>query len=572
MKKIVSLVLCILMLLTFFTVTAAADGDAEVSYALKIEASAPKKGETYSVGETVTLKVAVSTKDAMGNTNVSIGGAPIYGFNGALNYDSLLLELTDTSIPESFRGMICQDSAPKGRITFSFLCSTSGSSLSGVDVDADFVLVQFKFKTLRDGVSVTTLSDVVITDKNAGARPIISSTSKIDLSIGTGETVSDEQSLAKSIENAKEQLDSAIMNPTGELVYPAFTVSQEAYDALDAAIKAAEKALGKATLPDEFLEAERALLDAISVYEDAKSYGKNQGDISGIIGGLISGEKVLIEVTAAAGEHGKISEGYDSQLVRYGTSATVIAVPDEGYEVEKVKVNGVEYQADETVTIASVRAKTHIEFSFKKATGTSQTPDNPQTSDTPENQEKSRFTDVLPGTWYFDAVEKIVEMGLFAGTSATEFSPNMPMTRAMLVTVLYRLEGKPSVIADVTFKDVGAGEWYTDAIAWASVNGIVSGYSADKFGTNDSISRQDMVTIFYRYLKYKGLTPAEGASLDLYTDADKLSDYAKPAMEWANATGLVKGTSDTTLSPKDNCTRAQVATIVLRYTENIAVN
>ncbi|MBQ5648734.1 MAG: S-layer homology domain-containing protein, partial [Clostridia bacterium] len=130
-------------------------------------------------------------------------------------------------------------------------------------------------------------------------------------------------------------------------------------------------------------------------------------------------------------------------------------------------------------------------------------------------------------------------------------------------------DGKPAVSKGVTFKDVETDTWYTDAIAWAAANGIVNGYSADAFGTNDSISRQDMVTILYRYLKYKGLTPADGAALDVYTDAVSVSDYAKPAMQWAYATGIIKGTSDTTLAPLDDCTRAQVATIILRYTENI---
>ena len=200
------------------------------------------------------------------------------------------------------------------------------------------------------------------------------------------------------------------------------------------------------------------------------------------------------------------------------------------------------------MTIASVTNKTVVEFKFTKL---------------------PRFTDVAKGAWYFDSVEKIVEMGLFAGTSDTQFSPDAPMTRAMLVTVLHRLEGKTAPKKAAAFADVPAGQWYSDAIAWASENGIVNGYGADTFGTNDSISRQDMVTILYRYLKYKGITPIDGKALDNFTDGGNVSDYAKSAMEWAYAQGLINGTSETTLSPKDNCTRAQVATIILRYTQNI---
>ena len=550
MKKIVSLMLCIFMLSSVLALQTSASEDSNVSYALNLEATAPKKGETYAVGETVTVTVAVSTRDAMGNEGSEVS-APVYAFNGVLNYNSFLLKLTGVEASAKFASMTYGDNASAGRVTFSYLCGASSSGLIGVNVGTDFVLAKFTFKTLNNGVSTLSLSDMVLTDKAANARPIVSAPSALEISIGTGETTSNEETLARSVEKAKAQLDAAVMNPTSELIYPAFTVSQTAYDALDAAIKAAEKALSQAVLPDEFLEAEKALNVALHAYEDAKLYGKKSSDISGTLGGLIGGEKNLIEVTASAGENGKIVEGYEKQLVRYGTSVTVLAAPDEGYGVEKVVVNGVTYPGDTTVTIASVTAKTHVEFYFR------------------QKPKAPRFTDVARGSWYFDSVEKIVEMGLFAGTSQTEFSPDMPMTRAMLVTVLHRLDGKPAASAGVTFKDVATDTWYTDAILWASENGIVNGYTADTFGTNDSISRQDMVTILYRYLNYKGLELAEGTALDSYTDAADVSNYANGAMQWAYANGLIKGTSDTTLSPKDACTRAQVATIILRYTENI---
>ncbi|MBE6913020.1 MAG: hypothetical protein E7473_10900 [Ruminococcaceae bacterium] len=549
MKKIISLMIGILVLMSLFIVSTVAE-DSNVSYALSLEATAPRNGETYAIGETVTITVAVSTRDAMGNPGTDIVPAPIYAFNGVLHYNSYLMSLTNTVVRDYFNTMICKNNAAEDKITFSYLCSSVGQELSGANVGVDFILAKFTFKTLNDGISAITLSDIVLTDKNANARPIVS-TSNCEINIGTGEVISDPHTLIKSIENAKKQLNDAIMNPASEIVYPAFTVTQATYDALSLAIKEAEKALELAVLPDEFLEAEKALTNALYLYEDAKIYGRKPGDVSGVVGGFVAGggkEKNLIEVTAVAGEHGKIVQGYEKQLVRNGTSATVQAVPDEGYAVEKVIVNGMQYPADETVTIASVTAKTHVEFYFNK---------------------KTRFKDVARGSWYFDAVEKIAEMGLFTGTSATEFSPDMPMTRAMLVTVLHRLDGKESTVGQVTFKDVASGTWYTEAIAWASANKIVNGYSANTFGTNDSISRQDMVTILYRYLKYKGVTPEGGASLNAYKDADKVSDYAKAAMEWAYSEGLVKGTSDTTLSPKDNCTRAQVATIILRYISNI---
>lgn len=180
------------------------------------------------------------------------------------------------------------------------------------------------------------------------------------------------------------------------------------------------------------------------------------------------------------------------------------------------------------------------------------------------------FADVADGTWYTDAVRYVYQHGLMTGTSEDRFSPDVTTNRAMLVTILYRLEGSPAVSGGVSFPDVAAGQWYADAVAWASANGIVNGYDNGSFGPDDTITRDQMATIFYRYASYKSYDMSASAALGGYSDAAKVSPYAADAMGWAIGAGLITGTSDTTLSPAGSATRAQAAVILARFCQNLA--
>ena len=179
------------------------------------------------------------------------------------------------------------------------------------------------------------------------------------------------------------------------------------------------------------------------------------------------------------------------------------------------------------------------------------------------------FTDVQTGDWFYEAVKYAVQKGLFSGTSENTFSPNMAMTRSMLVTVLYRMDGSPVVTAANTFTDVEAGQWYTDAVIWANASGIVTGYGEGKFGTNDPITREQMAAILYRYAQTKEYDVTKTDKLTGYTDASSVSTWAEPAVKWAVSQGMITGTSNTTLSPAGTATRAQVAAILQRYIENV---
>ncbi|SBW04891.1 exported hypothetical protein [uncultured Eubacteriales bacterium] len=179
------------------------------------------------------------------------------------------------------------------------------------------------------------------------------------------------------------------------------------------------------------------------------------------------------------------------------------------------------------------------------------------------------FADVRSGAWYYDAVKYAIQNGLFTGTTTTTFGPEADMSRAMLVTVLYRLEGKPAVTAGATFTDVGNGQWYTDAVRWANATGIITGYGSGMFGTNDSVTREQLAAILYRYADYRGYDTTGADDLSAYSDASGVSPYARSAMEWAVDAGLITSTTTGGLLPGDSASRAQVATILMRFVKNV---
>ena len=189
-------------------------------------------------------------------------------------------------------------------------------------------------------------------------------------------------------------------------------------------------------------------------------------------------------------------------------------------------------------------------------------------ADAPEAYENP-FTDIMESDWYYDAVKYANINNLMTGTSADKFSPNTPMTRAMLVTLLYRREGEPAVTAANSFADADDGQWYTSAVIWAYENGVVTGYDNGLFGTNDNVTREQTVTILRNYAQKKGLNVSKTTDLSAYTDIGEISFWALNSMKWANAEGLLSGRSATTLAPKGTATRAEVASIFMSFMENV---
>ena len=245
-----------------------------------------------------------------------------------------------------------------------------------------------------------------------------------------------------------------------------------------------------------------------------------------------------------------------------GDTVTITVTPDEGYELDKLAVYDedgdkidLKDKGDGKFTFEMPKSDVEIEVSFALIE---------------DETVKANFADVAADAWYADAVQYVYENGMMSGTSETTFSPDLTTTRGMIVTILYRLENEPTVTGTTAFTDVAADQYYANAVAWAAQNGIVSGIDATTFAPNNAITREQMAAILYRYAQFKGYDVSAKADLSVYTDAAQVSTYATNAMAWANGAQLITGTSQATLTPAGNATRAQVATILMRFCENIA--
>lgn len=195
------------------------------------------------------------------------------------------------------------------------------------------------------------------------------------------------------------------------------------------------------------------------------------------------------------------------------------------------------------------------------------TPGTPVTPARPTAPVGLPFADVSGSDWFYNDVRYVYEKGIMDGTGADRFSPNAPLTRAMIVTILYRMAGSPSVSGSSDFTDVAAGKWFAKAVAWAAANGIVNGYGSGLFGPNDPVTREQLAAILYRYAVYGGMTAVTlEENLGSFADTAQLSAYAIQAMNWAVGQGLING-SGSNLVPKAQATRAQVAAIIHRYLE-----
>ena len=243
-----------------------------------------------------------------------------------------------------------------------------------------------------------------------------------------------------------------------------------------------------------------------------------------------------------------------------GTVVTITVKPDAGYELDSLTVtdkNGGTVALKDigsnkyTFTMPSGAVK--IAAEFVEETPVSTLP----------------FDDVAATAWYYDAVEYVYDNGLMNGTASDTFAPNATLTRGMLATVLWRMEGSPVVNYALPFEDVSGGQWYTEAIRWAASVGVVNGTSATTYAPNANITREQLATMLYRYAAYKSGSVSTSASLSGFTDAGSVSDYAADAMEWAVAEEIIGGMTSTTLVPQGSATRAQTATMLMRYCENV---
>ena len=260
-------------------------------------------------------------------------------------------------------------------------------------------------------------------------------------------------------------------------------------------------------------------------------------------------------ITVEAAQGGTVTA--DPTAAKAGATVTLTPVPDRGYQVGTVAVTdrfgdavAVTEQADGTYTFTMPNGQVTVTVTFEQA--------------------PLPFPDVTEGDWFYDAVRYAYETGLMDGVGDNLFAPNSETTRAQLVTILYRLEGEPEVSGTSGFTDVEAGTWYTDAVAWAAANGIVNGVSETEFAPGKDITREQLATILFRYAEAKGYDVSARADLSAYPDADQIQSYATESVAWAVAEGLIQGFEDNTLRPAGNATRAQIATILMRFCEGVA--
>lgn len=175
------------------------------------------------------------------------------------------------------------------------------------------------------------------------------------------------------------------------------------------------------------------------------------------------------------------------------------------------------------------------------------------------------FSDVPQTSWFAESVQYVAQNGIMNGTGANQFSPHTPTSRGMIVTILFRLSGQGSTNDDMPFDDVKRGSYYEDAIRWAAGNRIVSGYGNRKFGPDDSITREQLAAILYRYANYMGYDTSDRASINGFSDFSEISTFSTTAMSWSYAMGLIQGSSSAKLMPKGNAERCQVAAILMRF-------
>ena len=256
-------------------------------------------------------------------------------------------------------------------------------------------------------------------------------------------------------------------------------------------------------------------------------------------------------------EHGAVTK--DPAAAKAGETVTLTPAPDEGYEVGEVIVTDrfgdtvdVTANPDGTYTFTMPNGQVKVEVTFVEV-----------------QPEPLPFTDVSETDWFHDAVRYVYDNGLMDGVGDGQFAPNATTNRAMVVTILYRLAGEPAVAGDVGFTDVESGLWYSNAVAWAAQNGIVNGISATEFAPAGDLTREQLATILYRYAESMGYDVSASADLSGFPDAGDIQAYAMEALSWAVAEGLLQGFEDDSLQPQSTATRAQIATILMRFCEGV---
>ena len=287
-------------------------------------------------------------------------------------------------------------------------------------------------------------------------------------------------------------------------------------------------------------------------------------------------------ITMEAAEHGTVVP--DANKVHAGKTVTLTVTPDENYTLKALNVsdakgNAVSLTKENDITYTFVMPASNVIVSTSFTENKSEEGvDSEDSSYVKSGYHKcpqdetcvyAKYVDANTKAWYHDGVHFCVEKGYMIGISEDKFTPNASLSRAMLVTILWRMENSPAVDYAMSFTDVKPDRWYTEAVHWAQSTGVVKGYNDTAFGPQDDITREQLAAILYRYTQYKGADVSSLADLNSFTDAASVHEWAVNGVRWANAAGILNGRPEKIIAPTDNATRAEAACMVQRFCETL---
>jgi hypothetical protein len=533
MVKYLKSIFCIMLLWAVLPSYAYSANDAaDLGYRVDITVtdSSGVSKSSFEVGEEIFVKLSLSYTGA--------GRAPVYGFQGKLQFDSYVLKNTGVQMEKDI-SMKYSD----GAINYIYLDMTANGTEDSTLQNIGTAV----FQARNNGTFDFSIGSFILTNKDATHR-YMEPFEDVQIVVGTGIKEASKALLYEEIAAAKSLLASVIIADNPKTIYsPDFWYPTKSALSLRSIIAEAEAVFDQEdALASEISEAIGKLGIGVANFENSKIVGpKRWATPGGSAAGVPNDLKYSVRASVEGG-NGRIANGFEVQTVRATTSATIRMIPDEGFETEYIFVNGERFIGRDIYTIPEVSRDTIVVVTFAR---------------------KTPFTDIAHDDWFYSSVRYVYNKGLFTGTSETGFEPSGEMSRAMLATVLYRMENQPKVeFADV-FSDVQSGSWYSEPIIWANQSQIVEGYGEGIFAPNAAITREQIAVMLYRYAKGKGFDlHAEIASLS-FKDADKISDFAKESITWAVSKGIMNGTSDLILNPAGLATRAEVATMLQRFNE-----
>lgn len=308
---------------------------------------------------------------------------------------------------------------------------------------------------------------------------------------------------------------------------------------------------GSATITVTTEDGQKVATCVVTVHIESSSSGTDGGGSGG------SATPTSYTITTGETDGGTITISH--KTASKGKTVTITAVPDEGFTLETLSVS------DKNGNEIKLTKETETSYTFKmpesKVTVTAiftETVVEPEPVVLP-------FDDISQSAWYYGAVEYVYLNHMMQGTAERLFLPDAEMSRAMIATVLYRLENTPAPTKDASFNDVKTNKWYTDAIRWAAENNVINGYGNNRFGPMDSVTREQLAVILYNYTASKGISVEAVGDLSTFSDAEATSDWAEEAISWAVGVGLLSGKGNGILDPFGTATRAEVAQMLMNY-------